>query len=117
MPGASTTILSFPQAPQTTGRLFTIPDSSTVTTPSDQKEKLRIFRRFAARASLCVPIVPNVTPSQFRYSELIRRSLSRTQAKDLQLRAPQEESRAGPFLGKEALKTYMSHLGPHGQWC
>lgn len=53
-PESSSTILSFSPAPQNTGCFCIVIDSSTVTNPLSQTEKLWIFkRRFAASVSLC----------------------------------------------------------------
>lgn len=107
----------FPQAPQSTGCIFTIIDSSTVITPSgpdrDVKDMQREIysKRLSVYAATSFPI-PGVSPLQFWYSELIRRRLSGTQAKVLQLCALQEKpGQACTLPRKEALENYVSQLG------
>lgn len=93
-----------------------------VTTPSESDREIKDIqeeiccKHLPLHPATSVSIVPGVTPSQFWYSELIRRSLSGTQAKALQLCALQEK-KPGLYLTKERdCGVLMSNLGTHSQW-
>lgn len=113
---SSTTVLSFPQTPQTTGFFFIIIESSIVTTPFEpDREVMDILKEIYCRR---LPLYPTTSipvlgadPTDLIIRMYHKGSLWST-GQSFRAVCPAEEK-----TGLHLPKSCMGHLGSHSWWC